>query len=132
MMKNNDCGFDFDEFYHFISSLKSGTEAVFRLLAAVEKLGEVCSWSNIEGVDLSLLIDDWEMATMSVKMLGKSPVSMLTTCSLQLLRFASRSLGDGRNTSSTSPEMMKIKRMRMMSTLPTLPFIENLTSFVIR
>ena len=39
MMKNNDCGFDFDEFYHFISSLKSGTEAVFRLLAAVEKLG---------------------------------------------------------------------------------------------
>ena len=34
---NNDD--DFNEFYHFISSLKSGTEAVFRLLAAVEKLG---------------------------------------------------------------------------------------------
>ena len=32
-----------------------------------------------------------------------SPVSMLTTCSLQLLRLASRSLGEGRNTSSTSP-----------------------------
>ena len=70
-------------------------------------------------MDLSLLIDDWEMVTMSVKMLGKSPVSMLTTCSLQLLRFASRSLGDGRNTSSTSPEMMKIEE-------------ENLTSFVIK
>ena len=54
---------------------------------------------------------------MSVKMLGMSPVSMLTTCSLQLLRFASRSLGDGRNMSSTSLEMMKMNIMRIMITL---------------
>ena len=37
-----------------------------------------------------------------------SPVSMLTTCSLQLLRLASRSLGEGRNTSSTSPKDLSL------------------------
>ena len=47
------------------------------------------------------------MMTMMM-MMNISPVSMLTTCSLQLLKFANRSLGDGRNTSSTSPDMMKM------------------------
>ena len=65
---------------------------------------------------------------MSVKMLGMSPVSMLTTCSLQLLRFASRSLGDGRNTSSTSPEMMNMKMMRIMNTLTVTAFYHILSA----
>ena len=76
-------------------------------------------------VMMTMMLMMMTMPTLTMTRIKVSPVSMLTTCSLQLLKFASRSLGDGRNTSSTSPDMMKMRTVMLIHIMMTMRIMKT-------